>query len=419
MIRTYTNVDNQKNSSSYRIKYGKTFQYGINSLKRNINTFLLFCLLFFLVFTPSDSMNLKKISFGLLILLNFNVMIKYLRKRKNGIISFFAVFFPIILVVLSTIVNNFDIVSAISNAYIMLYLLIIPVINYYKIDYEKIFIFILIMLSFVIFTSGLLDLSGVLSLSNNSLLSFFEKRSEARVGLWQPSTFGYVIFFKTSSLLIVLIGYAVAKKKYILMSISIVAMAFTGTRANLYVAILVPCIYYLIYRKTTALKFVAVIFFILIIFMNMENIINYLHNISILKEYSDLIKIEHVKSIFTLLSDNPLYIITGSGLGSYFYSTGIMCNTRLTEYAYFDLFRQIGFFNFTLFMYFLVKPIKVMFIRKENTWIGIAYIGYLAIAFTNPLLFSSTPFALYILIYLKYMDYHRNYYRKIEKNKGI
>lgn len=385
----------------------KGYNYGIYKIKRNINRLLLFILIFAIVFMPSDSMHLKKSSFILLLVINFNLIIKYVLKKENFVILFFAVFFPIVLIVFSTLVNNFNITSPISIAYIMLYLLIIPIIIYYKINYEKVFIFILTMLSIFIAFSGLLDLFGIWSLSNNLILQFLNENNEANVGLWPTTTFGYVIFLKASPVLIILVGYAVKNKLNILLAITVIAMAFTGTRANLYMSILVICIYYSFYTKKSISKLIIIFLFTLVVILNLGNIIDSIRNMSAIKAYSDLTKYEHIKSIMAFLSQNPLYLITGSGLGSYFYSTGVMGYTNLTEVAYLDLYRQIGLIGFIPFMYFLLKPMKYLFTDKYYKWLAISYIGYLLIAFTNPLLFSSTPFALYIYIYLRYMEYRK------------
>lgn len=378
--------------------------YKINKTKssfvRIINSALMFILVFSIVFFPSDSLNSKIVSFGLLLTLNASLLAKKLLKKENILILFFGIVFPALLIILSTVINNFDISSAISNAYIMTYILLVIIINHYDIKYEKIFIFSLSCLSILITISGILDLVGIYSLGNNTILEFFRMRNEARVGYWPTTTFGYVIFFKASPLLIVLVGYSLKKKKLMMLLITVVAMGFTGTRANLYASILLVFVYYVFYKRTTIIKVLTSIIFATGVIFILPKMYLFVKNASELKTSTDLIKYKHFTSIVNFLFENPLYFITGSGLGSFFFTTGLMEYTNLTELAFLDLFRQIGLIGFIPFLLFLFRPVRVLFKVSNYQWLGLSYIGYLIIAFTNPLLFSSTPFALYVYIYM-------------------
>ena len=384
-----------------------------SSFVKNFNSVLMFILVFSIVFFPSGSFNIKIISFGLLLILNINLFLKKLLRKENTLILFFGIVFPIMLIILSTLINNFDFSSAVSSAYIMTYILLVIIINYYDIKYEKMLIFSLSCLSILITVSGMLDLAGIYSLSNNSVLEFFRIRNEARIGYWPTTTFGYVLFFKASSLLIVLVAYTLMRKKYLLLLVTVVAMGFTGTRANLYASLIVILVYYIFYKRMTLTKVLTFIVVATGLLFSSPYILGFIINMSTKKSSTDMVKYEHLMSIKDLLVNNPLYIFTGSGLGSYFFSTGIMGYTNLSEYAFADLFRQIGLIGFLPFIYFLFSPVKILFKVSKYQWLGISYLGYLIIAFTNPLLFSSTPFALYIFVYAVF------YKEKYNKNNEI
>ena len=77
--------------------------------------------------------------------------------------------------------------------------------------------------------------------------------------------------------------------------------------------------------------------------------------------------------------------------------------TTSSEIAYLDLIRKIGLILFVPFMIFVLKPFKFKIPIHDK----LAYAGYLVVCFTNPLLFSSTAYVLYILLYSKY--YKRKY----------
>jgi len=368
-------------------------------LRKLINYILLILLVFSLIFTPGDSLKLKKISFLLILLINFDVIIIFLLHKRNYLILFFAVFFPMILTIISFLITG-DILTSFSQSYVFLYLLIIPVILKYNIKYKNIVIIALKLLVTLIVVSGFLDLFNIVNLNQNIILNFFELRGEANVGFWPSATFNYIMFFKTSPLIMILIAYATNKKKKMIIIFSLLAVALTGTRANLYAGFLVFIFSYII---TWELSYKKLTFFLIISFIfifKSNDIINYIINLQVADSNSDNIKIEHLISIIKLMKDNPLYIITGSGLGSYFYSSGVDKLVNLTELSFFEWFRQTGIIGFIPFMYFIFKPILDLWKKKSLSWLIIGYIGYLMIAFTNPLLFSSTPFILYILVYL-------------------
>ena len=109
---------------------------------------------------------------------------------------------------------------------------------------------------------------------------------------------------------------------------------------------------------------------------------------------SDNVRKGQMQSYKEIFSDfDNLFI--GTGLGSYFYNYGRMEMVNSAEYAYLDLIRQVGVMFFLLFMIFVLYPLNQNIALNRK----VIYIGYLAIAFTNPLLFSSTAFLAYIYMY--------------------
>ena len=111
---------------------------------------------------------------------------------------------------------------------------------------------------------------------------------------------------------------------------------------------------------------------------------------------SEEIKLEAIYSIFNHMNAAPYRYIFGSGVGSYFYSSGRNALVDVVEVSFFDYFRQVGVVGFSLFIYFLVRPMKWLY--KNQKWVLICLLGYLAVAFTNPLLVTSTSFMAYVLI---------------------
>lgn len=104
------------------------------------------------------------------------------------------------------------------------------------------------------------------------------------------------------------------------------------------------------------------------------------------------------------MQSNILNILFGTGVGSSFRSfRGYEMTTF--ELSYVDYFRQVGVVGMLLFLNFIIKPVRDLF--KHDRWLLIGYLGYLAVAFTNPLLVTSTSFMMYLIIYSEFLKYHR------------
>lgn len=365
-----------------------------------LNEILLYILVFSLIITPMDSLNLKLTSFTCLILMNLKIIISFLLKHKYFL--FFTIFYPLLLIINSVLITE-EVLISLKNIYFFGYLLIIPIIRIHSIKYDKIVYQVLYLLAIIICISGLLDIFNVLPLARNKLIQFFQENHEGTIGFYHTATFRYIIFLKGSPLLIILVGYSVVQKNFLKYAICLLAMAFTGTRANLYSSILISLVIYFFNTRVTPLKIVVISFCVSIFIYFSESIISYLTLIQDAKVFFDSQKINHVRSIYLLIRENPIYFFSGSGLGSYFYSLGANKLVNLTELSFFEVFRQVGLIGFIPFIVFLFVPINSLWKTKNYRWKIITYIGYLIIAFTNPVLFSSTPFVLYVLIYVDYL----------------
>ena len=86
---------------------------------------------------------------------------------------------------------------------------------------------------------------------------------------------------------------------------------------------------------------------------------------------------------------------------SSFYNIAYNSYTVLVELSYWNLLRQLGLFLFVLAMYMFLKPLFSVAKNKNTRVLSFGYISYLIVAYTNPLLYSSTGFcALLIMLYL-------------------
>ena len=110
-------------------------------------------------------------------------------------------------------------------------------------------------------------------------------------------------------------------------------------------------------------------------------------------EPSNLVKYAHLTSYKELFEANPEYLLLGQGPCTEFYSLGFRKMTPQTEWTYVELIRNYGLMCLPIFYVILLPIYKLLRLsqKHESAWaIAFAYIVYLIIAGTNPLLFSST-----------------------------
>lgn len=213
-----------------------------------------------------------------------------------------------------------------------------------------------------------------------------------------------MIYYRTSPLLVFslcffLDKYLQYKKiKFIpIAGIVFFTLFLTGTRANILMALIIAAFYfYRIYSK----HFFAKIIYILGLLYAAVTFFSQL-NFDVKDESSD-VKGDHFNSYLELFDKNPNYLIHGQGLGSEFYSRGSAKMLPQTELTYLDLLRTFGFPVTILFLILLLYPIMYLF--KNGYWqiyssAIVAYLAYLFIAGTNPLLISSTGMIAVLVAY--------------------
>lgn len=118
-------------------------------------------------------------------------------------------------------------------------------------------------------------------------------------------------------------------------------------------------------------------------------------------ESSNIIKFGHIVSYKELFDQHPIYLLLGQGPGTRFYSEGFHRLTTETEWTYLEIIRQYGLMGL-LIMFTLLYPFYALWKHHSSSYfVGImgAYLAYLMIAGTNPLLFSSTGMQIVLCIY--------------------
>lgn len=373
-----------------------------------LNLFLMNCII-----DPANSLfHTKQITFFFALFANY----KNLRFNNfpvfNFIIFYLAFFFSTALMMIRNI--NFD--SGFVNMYSTTFLLLLI----FFIDNEKIKVdtgfnlscFIIatltIVLSLIIIK---IPASAILVIENEKLKKIFMFAEHKRFLYWWISG----VFHRASPLLIIQLGIIFRKflsghkKRNLFFTVYyLLAMFFTGTRANIFAALLVVGLIY-IYNLYFVRRKVYITVFLCLIFMLFAGIMLFL--LLTVKNSSSDMKDAHMISYNILFSEHPSYILFGQGPGAYFYDVGWKNFCTNTEMSYMELLRMFGIF-FTVMIISLYCYPFIYFIKRqnlENFCISISYLAYLFIAGTNPLLIGPTGFLAFWYINYLYCAERRHY----------
>ena len=382
----------------YTLKSQKNIK-SIN-LMRNINIFLVLIFIFFSVFTPADSLQIKKVSLFILLIINpVYLLNKFLNKKYHTLGFHMFIFFP--LIILISILSGGNISVTIASSYFVMIAGLNIIIERYKMNYEKYFFGFLTIMTFIIVGSFLLDVFGIFDIYNNSFLMYLNRTGDAMIGKSPIYWSVYILFFKASPLLIFLLAYYLFKRKYLLASFVSIALALTGTRANFFAMFIMLFIFLFIQQKKILLKLIILFLSILTILVLFEPINNYFSYMFVSKTGSTINKIGDVKEIFEVFKEYPHTVFFGTGFGS---EMKYGLSHTISEVSLIDLWRKIGFFGLLMFLYYIFKPILKIWKSKDSRWVVYSFILYLAISMTNPLFFSSTAYMAYVFIYYKYYE---------------
>lgn len=135
-------------------------------------------------------------------------------------------------------------------------------------------------------------------------------------------------------------------------------------------------------------------------------------------EASNVVKYAHLNSYINLFYEHPLYPIIGQGPGTSFWSDGFNSMTYKTEWTYLELIRCFGLFSIII-VYVFAKPL-INFWKYRNKDVYtfsafFAYLAYMLIAGTNPLLLSSTGMVMLMMAY----SYEDNLLNEQEKSMEV
>ncbi len=217
-----------------------------------------------------------------------------------------------------------------------------------------------------------------------------------------------MIFYKTSPLLVFPLSWYLyqilinKQKKRVFVSILLLMLIaltlyFSGTRANLLSLILIVIFYlgWFLYRKSKVWFLLFVGFGILVVLFTLPSVMAVFLN---KQEASNAIKFSYLSSYSDYFDHHLLSLLFGQGIGGTFYASGLHRMIDVSELTYFELIRIWGIPVTLIFVGTLILPLLAEIRAKKVTHLFIAYLAYLFISGTNPLLMSST--GMLVLVYV-------------------
>jgi hypothetical protein len=232
-----------------------------------------------------------------------------------------------------------------------------------------------------------------------------------------------MIFYKTSPLLVFPLSYylyqllIVGQKKKVFINILLLLLVsltlyFSGTRANMLSLILIILFYigFYLYRRSKVWFVWAVALGVLVALFMLPSITAIFLN---KQETSNAVKFGYLASYSGYFDHHLLSLLLGQGVGGMFYASGLHRFIDVSELTYLELIRVWGVPVSLMFIGILTLPLLAELRTKKITHLFIAYLAYLFISGTNPLLLSST--GMLVLVYVfTYTFLNSGYFRSIE-----
>ena len=315
----------------------------------------------------------------------------YIGKKENKAIFISGFIFPLFLFLIS-ILNTRNIGLAINGAYPGLFLLIVPVIAHFDIPLEKMFGIVMDMVIVLVVGCVILDASGIVDIFKNPLLLAMYDANELAVatkGAQYPVY--WKIYMQAGVLLVLYACYSYQhgrKKKCLLCGLT---MLLSGSAANPIAWII--CIFAMFIEKKEKIKLTPIFFICSICLMILYSVLPYL-----LTDSDMIIRASALDAYGALFRNDSLKVLFGEGYGTEIYVAARGELSITTEWSFFEMMRWYGLFGLIAFIAVLGYPLKRL-IKAKRRWIVFGTAGFLTIAFTNPLLYTTTSMVVYILLY--------------------
>ncbi len=369
---------------------------------------LVVLLVFFTLITPRDALGIKK---GFLFLsLVFGAIPIAQGIGKNIKLMVFAIALPLLMYCVSTLDTGSPFM-AFSQLYPFVYLLLFFPIIQWNIDVKQIALYVGNIMATIIIVSSVLDLVGVLSIYSNPILNYLNDNGEAKISKSVNAMFRYVLFFNASPILFFNLAHYVKANKKVFSILILVALLFTGTRANIFLGMAILVGGVLFFSKRPATKVVAIIGLIAIAALFGGELIERYYVLADAKATGDLTRTAGLSSILHALNTHKQYWFTGMGFGSSYYNAGRGELLQTSELSYMEFIREIGLpLALCVFGFLLYPLIKLL---KRDRFLFMAYGAYLFASIFEPFIFTSTGFLVVLIVYVEVHRFNDNISRDL------
>lgn len=373
--------------------------------------FLIACLVFVLIVDPGDLIFRLKIPlFALVFLVWFGLKLYQPIKVNFDVVYISLIFFFIPLVGISVgLLQNTMQDFAFALGFVKSFSIIVLTIVIFdlNININKYLIWFCLAIPLIIIPIYYFITSGNGAIA--PIVSYLTKKDVAKFS--NRDFYGYkviMLYYRTSPLLVFPLAYYFKNLLYgnskfiafILVALFFVTLILSGTRANMVAGVFVIgyLLFYFLKNRKNKLAFILVsigLIFASILFLKSLSFDQ--------RDASADVKSGHYNSYKQVFDNHPEYLLWGQGLGSKFYSSGSGAELSQTELTYFDLVRWFGIplaiGLFFLLLYPVIYLVQNKRITKNNLYLIVAYLAYLFIAGTNPLLVSSTGMLVILTMY--------------------
>ncbi|MFT4537233.1 MAG: hypothetical protein ACI9P5_004614 [Saprospiraceae bacterium] len=333
--------------------------------------------------------------------------------NRNLLISLFVIVFivPFLSYIVVYLCDVSDVDPLIRTQYLVAFIplvLLLPVVTFH-LPVQRLVVaplLLLCVLIFLVFTSSVLNLDF-----GHGLAKFLDQKiSAAKIGIRDFNGFlVYMVYYKTSVLLVFLMAYFASSRSFFSLLVCFlitIIMVISATRANAIIGIGILGSYVFFYLRDRNLVLSYLYFFSCVVIAIFAVYFGHKYFFSS-DEISNQIKIGHINGYVEYFKSAGGSIIYGAGAGSGFYTPGYHKIIYSSELSYLEIYRVYGLLALPFLGLLLFPIFKYKRLGREFT---IAWLSYLLIAGTNPLLVSSTGMVAILIIYGKLMDRYRGTY---------
>ncbi len=387
------------------IKYRKFKTHTTFDL-RKLYIIMIFCVLFGCCFFTHDIYGIKQLSIILSGLFAVFLLVKRCYTEDEIEIIKIGIFFPLGLLIISFLANG-DISYAISGSYCGFMFVILLLSLHYKIDIEKIIMFVIKLVITVTLLCAALDFFFGYDIFENPILKYLDDIGELAVITKHAQYFSYYKIYIFSSPLAILVScLSLKNKKYFWWLASGLVLLFTGSTTPVFAFAL--CSFFYIIELMERKKLLGIFIILCIIFCIGFILISAFYSGN---SIDMLVRKSIIEAYIRDFSENPLSLLKGAGYGTPIYIEARKAYEMTTEWSYLEFFREFGVMGGLPFLCIIIKPIKKLY-NSEYNWVIYSVVVYILIAFTNPLAYTTTSMVAYILLYY-------NYFKKMNVDENV